>query len=142
MAFLILVISGVFEAVWATALGESHGFTEIVPTLVFLVGLAISLAGLAYAMKSMPVGVAYSVWVGIGAALTVVVAVLRGNEPLSPLKLLFIAGIIGCVIGLKLVSSRPAKPPEAPTSLKRSSPWWTPAVSKAQRWNWASRLRR
>ncbi|MGI5516115.1 DMT family transporter [Streptomyces sp. CA-106131] len=103
MRWLVLVISAVFEAVWATALGYSHGFTQPVPVLVFAVGVLVSVVGLAFAMKTIPVGVAYSVWVGIGAALTVAVAMFTGAETVSPLNALFIVGIIGCVIGLKLV---------------------------------------
>ncbi|TDD33208.1 DMT family transporter [Saccharopolyspora elongata] len=122
MAWLILVVSALFEAVWATALGESNGFTELGPVVVFLIGIVISLGGLAYAMKAIPVGVAYSVWVGIGAALTVVLAVARGNEPVSLPKLLFITGIVGCVIGLKLVSSTVPDQQNAPRSSKHDDP--------------------
>lgn len=104
MSWFVLIISAVFEAVWATALGESNGLTELLPTVVFFIGIAVSLAGLAYAMKTIPVGVAYSVWVGVGAALTVAVAMVAGNEPVSFVKLLFLAGIVGSVVGLKLVS--------------------------------------
>lgn len=105
MAWLVLIISAVFEAVWATALGYSDGLTQPIPTIIFAAGLAVSLGGLAYAMKSIPVGVAYSVWVGIGAALTVIIAMTTGSESASIWKVLFIAGIIACVIGLKLVHS-------------------------------------
>lgn len=114
MTWLILIASGVFEAVWATALSTSEGLTEIVPTIVFFVGLVISLGGLSYAMKSLPVSIAYSAWVSIGAALTVIVAMVTGNEPASLPKLLFIAGIIACVIGLKLVSPKVADQQEVP----------------------------
>lgn len=103
MPWLILIISAVFEAVWATALGYSQGFTQPIPVLIFAVGALISILGLAYAMKTIPVGVSYSVWVGIGAALTVTVAMITGVESASVLKVLFTVGIIGCVIGLKLV---------------------------------------
>ena len=70
MSWIVLVLSGVLEAVWATALGRSEGFTRLAPTVVFLVALAASMVGLAYAMRGLPVGTAYAVWVGIGAALT------------------------------------------------------------------------
>lgn len=109
MPWIILVVSAVFEAVWATALSASDGFSDLVPTIVFIIGIIVSVAGLAVAMKTIPLGVAYAVWVGIGAALTVSVAVALGEEPASPLKLLFIAGIIGAVIGLKLVDTKPAE---------------------------------
>jgi len=103
MAWLILIVSGAFEAVWATALGKSDGFTRPGPTLLFFAGLAVSMSGLAYAMKTLPTGTSYAVWVGVGAALTVGYAMLFDNEPASPLKLIFLAGIIGSVIGLRLV---------------------------------------
>ncbi len=103
MAWLILVLSGVCEAVWATALGKSAGFSRVIPTVVFLVALAVSMAGLAFAMRSLPVGTAYAVWVGIGAVLTVVYAMATGSEPVSLLKALFLVGIVGSVVGLKLV---------------------------------------
>lgn len=102
MAWIVLIISGVFEAVWATALGRSDGFSKTGSTVVFLVALVISMAGLAYAMRTLPTGTSYAIWVGIGAALTVTYAMATGNEEASLLKGLLIAGIIGCVIGLKL----------------------------------------
>ena len=100
-AWIILIVSGVFEAVWATALGKSEGFTRLWPSVVFFGALAVSMAGLAWAMRDIPTGTAYAVWVGIGAALTVGYAMVFGGEPSSLLKVLLILGIIGCVIGLK-----------------------------------------
>ena len=103
MAWTVLIISGVLEAVWATALGKSEGFTRLGPTVVFGVAIVASMAGLAYAMRSLPVGTAYAVWVGIGASLTVVYAMLTGTEPASLLKIVFLLMIVGGVVGLKLV---------------------------------------
>lgn len=102
MAWLLLILSAVFEAVWATALGRSEGLSQIGPTLVFLLALAVSMVGLGWAARSIPIGTAYAVWVGIGAALTVGYAMATGAESGSPLKVLFMIGIIGAVIGLKL----------------------------------------
>ena len=104
MAWLILVVSGVLEAVWATALSKSDGLTQLVPSLVFGVALAMSMVGLAVAMRSLPVGTSYAVWVGIGAVLTVAYAMLTGAESASLAKVVLIAGIVGCVIGLKVIS--------------------------------------
>jgi quaternary ammonium compound-resistance protein SugE len=104
VAWLILVVSGVLEAVWATALGKSGGFTRPLPSLVFGVAVILSMTGLALAMRDLPVGTSYAVWVGIGAALTVAYAVVVDGETASALTLLFVAGIVGCVVGLKLVS--------------------------------------
>ena len=108
MDWAILIGSGVLEAVWASALGASRGFRRIVPTIVFLVAAVASLWGLAVAMRTLPTGTAYAVWTGIGAVLTVAWAAATGAEPLSPVKVLLLAGIIGCVIGLKF--STPAAP--------------------------------
>ena len=102
MYWLVLVLSGVLEAVWATALGRSEGFTRLTPTVVFGVSLAASMAGLAYAMRGLPIGTAYAVWVGIGAALTAGYAMSTGQEPLTVVRVLLLAGIVGCVVGLKL----------------------------------------
>ncbi len=102
MAWFVLVLSGVLEAVWATALGRSEGFTRLTPTVVFVLGLVGSMLGLAYAMRTLPIGTAYAVWVGIGAALTAGYAMATGEEPLSALRVLLLLGIVGCVVGLKL----------------------------------------
>ena len=101
MSWLVLVLSGVLEAVWATALDKAQGFTRLVPSLVFLVAIVASMAGLAYAMRTIPIGTAYAVWVGIGAVLTVAYAMVTGEESVSATKILFLAMIIGGVIGLK-----------------------------------------
>ncbi|WP_218120586.1 multidrug efflux SMR transporter [Geodermatophilus sp. DSM 45219] len=103
MSWFVLVLSGVLEAVWATALGRSEGFSRLAPSVVFGVALVLSMVGLAYAMRELPVGTAYAVWVGIGAVLTVVIAMVTGEETVSPVKLLLLAGIVGCVVGLKVL---------------------------------------
>lgn len=104
MPWVILILSGVFEAVWAIALGRSEGFTKVGPTVVFGVAMVISMAGLAVAMRDLPTGTAYAVWVGVGASLTVVYGMATGAEAVSLAKVLLIMGLIGCIIGLKLVS--------------------------------------
>ena len=103
MSWLVLVLSGVLEAVWATALGRSEGFSRLPPSLVFAGALALSMLGLAYAMRELPIGTAYAVWVGIGAVLTVAIAIASGEESVSAVKVLLLAGIVGCVLGLKLL---------------------------------------
>ena len=104
MSWLVLVISGLFEAVWATALGRSDGLSRPAPTVVFLVGLVISMAGLAHAMREIPTGTAYVVWVGIGGVATVAYAMLVGSEPVSVVRVALLLGIIGCVVGLQAAS--------------------------------------
>jgi quaternary ammonium compound-resistance protein SugE len=103
MAWLVLVASGVLEAVWATAMDRSDGFSRLLPSLVFAVSLLFSMAGLAFAMRTLPTGTSYAVWVGVGAVLTVGYAMLTGDETASPVKVLLIAGVVGCIAGLKVV---------------------------------------
>ncbi len=103
MSWIVLILSGVLEAVWATALGKSAGFTRLWPSVVFGVALVASMAGLAYAMREISTGTAYAVWVGIGAALTVLYAMIFGGDGFSVVKLLLILGLVACVVGLKLV---------------------------------------
>ncbi|RQP13084.1 MAG: QacE family quaternary ammonium compound efflux SMR transporter [Microbacteriaceae bacterium] len=109
MAWVVLLVSAVLEAVWATALGYSDGLSQPVPTVVFAVALAGSMAGLGWAARRIPIGTAYAVWTGVGAALTVGYAMLVGDEPASVLKVLFIAVIVAATIGLKLVPSGPPR---------------------------------
>jgi quaternary ammonium compound-resistance protein SugE len=104
MAWIVLVVSGVLEAVWATALGRSEGFSRPGPTAVFAVALVLSMGGLAYAMRTLPTGTAYAVWVGIGASLTVVYAMVTGTEPVTLARVVFLLLIISGIVGLKLVS--------------------------------------
>ena len=110
LAWTILLASAVLEAVWATALDASHGFTVLADTIVFVVALAASMLGLGFAARSIPIGTAYAVWTGIGAAITVAWATFTGAETASVLKVVFLAGIIGCAIGLKVVGHDDAPP--------------------------------
>ncbi len=103
MSWVILIVSGILEAVWATALGKSEGFTKLWPSVVFGVSLVASMGGLAWAMRDISTGTAYAVWVGIGASLTVAWAMFTGEEGFSIVKLLLILGLVGCVVGLKVV---------------------------------------
>lgn len=117
MPWIVLLISGVLEAVWATALGESRGFTQSGPTAVFLVGIVLSMITLAYATRHIPIGTAYAIWVGTGAALTVAYAMVTGAESASAAKIICLVAIVGSVIGLKLIKS-----PEEPDEELSSSP--------------------
>ncbi|MEW2318153.1 DMT family transporter [Streptomyces bauhiniae] len=102
MGWIALVISGMLEAVWATALGKSQGFSRPLPSVIFVLGLLLSMSGLAFALRTVPVSTGYAVWVGIGAALTAAYAMLFDGEPASTVKILLLLGIIACVAGLKL----------------------------------------
>ncbi|MFG6502210.1 DMT family transporter [Microbacterium sp. P05] len=104
MDWIVLAASGLLEAVWATALSASEGFKKKKPTVVFLLALVASMAGLAYAMTTLPTGTAYAVWVGIGAVVTVVIAVARKQERLTLARSLLLLVLVGSVIGLKVVS--------------------------------------
>jgi len=123
VAWLLLLASAVLEAVWATALGLSDGFTRPLPTLIFAVTATLSMIGLGLAIRSIALGTAYAVWVGIGAALTVGWAMATGMEPFSLWKVLFIAGIVGCAAGLKSLPAEAkagAAPSDAPVPAESS----------------------
>jgi quaternary ammonium compound-resistance protein SugE len=102
MAWFVLVLAGGLEAVWAVALGRTEGFTRPVASAVFVAALVASMVGLGIAMRTLPVGTAYAVWVGIGAALTVAHGMVAGTEPVNLVRVLLLAGLVGCVVGLKL----------------------------------------
>jgi len=111
MPWVVLMVSAVLEAVWATALGETEQFTNLPATGVFLVALIFSMIGLARSARSIPIGTAYAIWTGVGAALTVGYAIVTGEEPVSAAKVMCLAGIIVAVVGLKLLPTRRVTPP-------------------------------
>ncbi|MBQ1026605.1 multidrug efflux SMR transporter [Micromonospora sp. C95] len=102
MAWLVLVLSGLLETAWAIALDRSAGFTRPVASVVFAVTLVLSMAGLAYALREIPVGTGYAVWVGIGAVGTAVVGMVALGEPANLPRLLSLLLVVAGVIGLKL----------------------------------------
>ncbi|MDN5790883.1 MAG: multidrug efflux SMR transporter [Micrococcales bacterium] len=106
MYWPVLILSGVLEAVWATALSASDGFRRPGATLVFVVAVALSMIGLAYALIDIPTGTAYAVWVAIGVVGTVLLAVVRGEEQLGLARGLLLVMLIVSVVGLKLVGAR------------------------------------
>lgn len=103
MAWLVLVVSGILETVWAIALDRSAGFTRPLPTAVFGVALVVSMAGLGYALRTIPVGTGYAVWVGIGAVGTAVAGMVALNEPASLPRVICLLLVLSGVIGLKYV---------------------------------------
>lgn len=103
MSWFLVISSGALEAVWATALNRSQGLSRPMASLIFFVALALSMTGLGLAMRQLPVGTAYVVWVGTGAAVTVAYAAATGAEPLTPAKLAVVAVLIGCVVALKVL---------------------------------------
>jgi quaternary ammonium compound-resistance protein SugE len=103
MAWLVLVVSGVLETVWAAALSRSEGFSRLAPSIVFAVALVLSMLGLAYALREIPVGTGYVVWVGIGAVGTALYGMAVLGEPITALRLLCLVAIVGGVVGLKFL---------------------------------------
>ena len=103
MAWIVLVVSGVLETVWAAALAQSRGFTRLVPSVVFGVALVLSMAGLAYALRSIPVGTGYAVWVGIGAVGASAYGMVALGEPATAARLLCLVAIVGGIVGLKFL---------------------------------------
>ena len=105
MAWLILVLAGLFEVGWAIGLKYTHGFSRLWPTVGTVIAMLVSLALLGIAMKSLPVGTAYAVWVGVGAVGTVILGIILFGEPTNPGRLISVGLIIAGIIGLKLASS-------------------------------------
>jgi quaternary ammonium compound-resistance protein SugE len=104
MAWVWLVIGGLFEIGFTTALRFVDGFRNLGWTLAFLVSVTLSMGLLEYAARTIPMGTAYAVWGGIGAAGTVIVGIACFGESLGTIRLLLLLGLIGCIIGLKLVA--------------------------------------
>ena len=103
MAWIALVVSGVLETVWAAALSQSRGLTRVVPSVVFGVALVLSMVGLAFALRTIPVGTGYAVWVGIGAVGTAAYGMAVLGEPATVARLLCLVAIVAGVVGLKIV---------------------------------------
>lgn len=103
MAWVVLLIAGLLEAVWAVALSESRGFTKVGPSVLFLIALALSMGGLAFALRSLPVGTAYAVWVGIGAVSTAAYGVAVLGEPAGVARVVCLILIVAGVAGLRLL---------------------------------------
>lgn len=103
MAWFVLVVSALFESVWAVALSASHGFTRLWPSVIFFVGAVISMGGLAIALRSIPVGTGYAVWVGIGAVGTALYGMVVLEDPVNAARITCLGLIIGGVIGLQLL---------------------------------------
>jgi len=102
MAWFLLLISGLLETVWASALGESRGFSRPVPTTIFAVAVVLSMGALAYSLTRIPVGTGYAVFVGIGAVGTAAYGIAFLGEPATPMRLACLLLIVAGVVGLKL----------------------------------------
>ena len=104
MAWTFLLIAGLLEVGFTTALRLSEGFSRMGPSLAFFTCAALSFLSLQKATVDIPLGTAYAVWVGIGAAGTIVVGVSLFNEPVSAARFLFLGTLVGSIIGLRLFS--------------------------------------
>lgn len=104
MAWIILVIAGLLEVIWAIGLKYSHGFSRLTPSIITLVAMAASVFLLAYSMKSLPAGTAYAVWTGIGAVGTAILGMVLLGESASLARVLSLGLILAGIIGLKLAS--------------------------------------
>ncbi|MFC0508613.1 DMT family transporter [Micromonospora costi] len=102
MAWIVLVFSGLLETAWAVALDRSAGFSRPLPSVIFVVTLVLSMAGLAYALREIPVGTGYAVWVGIGAVGTALVGMLALNESSSLPRIACLLLVIAGVVGLRI----------------------------------------
>lgn len=102
MSWLILVVAGLFEVAWAIGLKYTHGFTRFWPSVATLLAIVISMGMLGFAMKSLPVGTAYAVWVGIGIVGAAVLGIVLFGESVNPLRIISLSVIILGIIGLKL----------------------------------------
>ncbi|MFJ9694226.1 DMT family transporter [Kitasatospora sp. NPDC101183] len=103
MAWLVLLVSGLLETVWAVALESSKGFSRLVPSVVFGVALLLSMGGLAYAMRTIPIGTGYAVWVGIGAVGTAVYGMAVLGDAVTAARIGCLLLIVSGVVGLKVL---------------------------------------
>ena len=108
MSWIILLLAGLFEIGWAIGLKYTDGFSKLWPTVWTLASMIVSLGLLGVAMKSLPVGTAYAVWVGVGAVGTAILGIVLLGEPANPGRLSSLGLIVAGIIGLKLATVAPA----------------------------------
>ena len=104
MAWLMLIVAGSFEVVWAIGLKYAQGFTRFWPSVITIVAMLVSIVLLGLAMKSLPVGTSYAVWVGVGAVGTAILGIVLLGESASPGRLASLALIVAGIVGLKLAT--------------------------------------
>lgn len=105
MAWIYLIIAGVFEIVWAISLKYSEGFTKLFPSIITGIGMVISFYFLSLALKTLPIGTSYAVWTGIGAVGTVIFGMIFFNEPRDFSRIFFLSLIVVGIVGLNFVST-------------------------------------
>lgn len=104
MHWMFLLIAGLFEISWAVGLKFSHGFTQIIPSILTVVGMVASFYFLALALRNLPLGTAYAIWTGIGTIGTVILGILLFKEPIYFMRIACIALIVCGITGLKLIT--------------------------------------
>ena len=105
MAWFLLFIAGLLEAGWAIGLKYTEGFTRLVASVLTILGIAASMFLLAVAARTLPIGTAYAVWVGIGSAGAVVLGIVLFGEPFNPARMFFVALLIVSIVGLKFTAN-------------------------------------
>ncbi|NLY70722.1 MAG: quaternary ammonium compound efflux SMR transporter SugE [Clostridiales bacterium] len=105
MKWIYLFTAGCFEIFWAITLKYSYGFTKLVPSILTVIGMIVSFYFLSFALKSLPLGTAYAIWTGIGTVGTAIFGIILFKEPVSAMRLVFIALIIAGIIGLNVTTS-------------------------------------
>lgn len=104
MHWIFLLIAGLFEISWAIGLKFTHGFTQVIPSILTVIGMIASFYFLALALKHLPLGTTYAIWTGIGTVGTVILGIILFKEPLTAMRLVCIALIISGITGLKLLA--------------------------------------
>lgn len=110
MAWFVLIVSGLLEAGWALSLKASEGFSRLWPSVAFGVLLVASMGGLAWSLRSLPVGIAYAVWTGIGASVTAAVGMLWLEEAVSVGKIVSLVLIVAGIVGLHVFGGEVPEP--------------------------------
>ncbi|MDM1245508.1 MULTISPECIES: quaternary ammonium compound efflux SMR transporter SugE [Acinetobacter] len=105
MAWIVLIFAGIFEIVWAYFMKLSDGFTKLTPSILTIFFMVLSFGLLAYAMRSLPLGTAYTIWTGIGAVGSFLVGILVLGEPASAMRMLAAVLIISGLVLMKLSSA-------------------------------------
>lgn len=115
MAWILLIIAGLLEAGWAIGLKYTEGFTKPLPSILTIAGIVVSMVLLAQAARTLPIGTAYAVWVGIGAAGAVVLGIVFLGESANPWRLFFLVLLLVAIVGLKATSPDTAHVNAAPS---------------------------
>ncbi len=105
MAWFVLIVAGLLEVVWSLGLKLTHGFTRLVPSVITGAAIVLSMVLLGRAVRTLPIGTAYAIWVGIGVLGTTIGGAVLFNEPMPPLRIAFIGLLLVAIVGLKVTSN-------------------------------------